>query len=191
MARNLRDRSGHFDPGWPAANNNERHGGSTRRRIGNFFGIFESHQNSAPNLYGIKNPKWVTEIQVIDGDFRGFWQQRGWTNEGIIKTMSRIDVPANGSTVAGGYQRIGGLAFAGSRGIQEVQIRCGGGSWKNAILEEPLSPYTLTRWWAEWDGPVTGTLEVRARDGEGNWQATMETPLFPSGVQGPTRIVLS
>jgi hypothetical protein len=111
----------------------------------------------------------------------------GYTKEPVVHTMSHIDR----YTHMNGKLRVGGAAFAGSRGIQAVQIQCANGRWKDAILEAPLSPYTLTRWWVEWDGPVTGTLEVRARDGEGNWQATTETPLFPSGVQGPTRIVLS
>ncbi|HLH23026.1 MAG TPA: molybdopterin-dependent oxidoreductase [Chloroflexota bacterium] len=140
----------------------------------------------SPNLYGIKNPKWVTEIQVIDGDYRGFWQQRGWTNDGIIKTMSRIDVPANGSTVANGQQRIGGLAFAGSRGIQSVEVSAdGGNTWSTATLAPALSNLTWVLWTADWtaQGPMP-VLAVRATDGNGQPQPTQVAPSLPDGVSG-------
>ncbi|HEY7063862.1 MAG TPA: molybdopterin-dependent oxidoreductase [Chloroflexota bacterium] len=146
----------------------------------------------SPNLYGIKNPKWVTEIQVIDGDYRGFWQQRGWTNEGIIKTMSRIDVPANGSTVAGGYQRIGGLAFAGSRGISSVEVSADGGtSWTAATLAPALSNMTWVLWTSDWlpQGPLQ-VLAVRATDGAGQPQPTQVAASLPDGVSGIQRVTV-
>ena len=37
--------------------------------------------------------KWVTEIEPIDDEFQGYWQLRGWTDEAVIQTMSRINVP--------------------------------------------------------------------------------------------------
>ena len=146
----------------------------------------------SPNLYGIKNPKWVTEIQVIDDDYRGFWQQRGWTNEGIIKTMSRIDVPVNGGTVAGGYQRIGGLAFAGSRGIQGVEVSAdGGSSWSAASLAPALSNMTWVLWTSAWlpQGPMQ-VLAVRATDGTGAPQPTEVAPSLPDGVSGIQRVTI-
>jgi DMSO/TMAO reductase YedYZ molybdopterin-dependent catalytic subunit len=146
----------------------------------------------SPNLYGIKNPKWVTEIQLVDGDFRGFWQQRGWTNEGIIKTMSRIDVPANGSTVGGGYQRIGGLAFAGNRGIGGVEISAdGGSSWTAATLAPALSNMSWVLWTSDWlpQGPMQ-VLAVRATDGAGQPQPTQIAPSLPDGVSGIQRVTI-
>ncbi len=146
----------------------------------------------SPNLYGIKNPKWVTEIQVIDGDYRGFWQQRGWTNEGIIKTMSRIDVPVNGSTVASGYQQIGGLAFAGARGVQSVEVSAdGGNTWSAATLAPALSNLTWVLWTAEWlpQGPMQ-VLAVRATDGTGAPQPTQVAPSLPDGVSGIHRVTI-
>ena len=46
-----------------------------------------------PNLYGIKNVKWLTEIEAIDHEFQGYWQLRGWSEEAVIQTMSRVAVP--------------------------------------------------------------------------------------------------
>lgn len=53
-----------------------------------------------PGRYGIKNVKWLRRIDVIAGDYRGFWQQRGWTDEATIRTMSRIDLPRPRSIVS-------------------------------------------------------------------------------------------
>lgn len=53
-------------------------------------------------------------------DFKGFWERRGWSDVAIIKTVSRIDVP-DSSSVAPGRNAIGGIAFAGDRGISEVE----------------------------------------------------------------------
>ena len=52
-------------------------------------------------------------------------------------------------------------------------------------MEAPLTGYTWTRWVAEIPGDGE-TVEARAQDGTGAWQLTEETPLFPSGVGGPT-----
>ena len=44
-----------------------------------------------PGLYGIKNVKWIVEIEVYPGDYQGYWQRKGWTDDGTIKIFSRID----------------------------------------------------------------------------------------------------
>ena len=38
-----------------------------------------------PGLYGIKNVKWIYEIEVYPGDYQGYWQRKGWTDDGTIK----------------------------------------------------------------------------------------------------------
>ena len=53
ITRDLCNRSSHFDPGRSAANDDKGHRCSARRRIGNFFGIFECQQNPAPNFHCI------------------------------------------------------------------------------------------------------------------------------------------
>jgi len=34
-----------------------------------------------PGIYGMKNVKWITSIELADNDYRGFWQVRGWDDE--------------------------------------------------------------------------------------------------------------
>ncbi len=146
----------------------------------------------SPNLYGIKNPKWVVEIRAVDGDYRGFWQRRGWTNDGIIKTMSRIDVPANGSSVAASAQRVGGIAFAGGRGVQGVEISADRGrSWSPTTLAAALSPLSWVLWTADWlPQGRTPTLTVRATDGTGAVQTADERPPLPDGSSGYHTVTL-
>jgi DMSO/TMAO reductase YedYZ molybdopterin-dependent catalytic subunit len=31
-----------------------------------------------PGKYGMKQPKWITEIEFLPVEFRGYWEERGW-----------------------------------------------------------------------------------------------------------------
>jgi len=82
---------------------------------------------------------------------------------------------------------VGGVSYAGSRGIKAVEVRLDVGPWIPAEMENPLSLYSWTRWMVELDAPSGASLvEARAQDGNGAWQLDVETPLFPGGVGGPT-----
>ena len=50
-----------------------------------------------PGRYGMKNPKWLAGIRAMNQEYQGWYEQRGWNKDGIIKTMSRIDVPVDGA----------------------------------------------------------------------------------------------
>jgi DMSO/TMAO reductase YedYZ molybdopterin-dependent catalytic subunit len=43
-----------------------------------------------PGAYGMKSVQWLTEIEVVDHDYKGYYAQKGWTDEATVKTMSRI-----------------------------------------------------------------------------------------------------
>jgi DMSO/TMAO reductase YedYZ molybdopterin-dependent catalytic subunit len=136
-----------------------------------------------PRYYGFKHVKWIGEIRFTRQPYFGTWPKMGYTKEPVIHTMSYFDRILR----EGDRLRVGGAAFAGTRGIRQVQVRAGGGAWQDVTLEAPLSQYTLTRWTGELAVPDgAGILEARALDGTGRWQSDSETPLFPNGVQGPT-----
>ena len=140
-----------------------------------------------PNLYGIKNVKWLTEIEPVDHDFQGYWQLRGWTDEAVIQTMSRINVPNRFSNLRAGDTGAGGIAFAGSRGIARVEISSDEGkSWTAATVKRALSPYTWVLWTADWTAQSAGThqLRVRATDGTGQVQTAEITGKLPDGATG-------
>ena len=65
-------------------------------------------------LYGyVSATKWLREIELTTWeDFDGYWVPRGWSKEGPIKTMSRIDVPRSGASLDAGPQAIAGVAWA-------------------------------------------------------------------------------
>lgn len=52
-----------------------------------------------PGHYGMKSVQWLTEIEVVNYDYKGYYQRKGWTDDAIVKTMSRIDLPGHGTTI--------------------------------------------------------------------------------------------
>ncbi|MGH2720687.1 MAG: molybdopterin-dependent oxidoreductase, partial [Actinomycetota bacterium] len=138
-----------------------------------------------PGIYGMKNVKWVESIEAVPEDYQGYWMDRGWSDEAVVKTQSRIDVPARGSTVAEG-SKAAGIAWAGDRGISAVEVSDDGGeTWRAARLERELSGVAWRRWVADLGaGTGAGTLVVRARDGAGQLQESRRTRTHPDGASG-------
>ncbi|CAI2717466.1 molybdopterin-dependent oxidoreductase [Nitrospina watsonii] len=144
-----------------------------------------------PGYYGIKQVKWLQEIQIQNGPHTGYWQERNWTQSGRVKIFSRIDHPEHGEWLETRRTTLRGIAFAGDRGIQYVQVSLDGEkSWSLAQLEKPLSPYA----WVFWSFPVTFPrsgryrLAVRAADRFSGVQRDGARDPFPSGTSGIHRI---
>lgn len=140
-------------------------------------------------LYGMKNPKWITRIEPVDY-FLGYWEQRGWSNEAVVKTMSKFTTP--GATLPTGQRtQLGGVAYAGKRGIRAIEYTTDDGrTWLPAAIKPVLGPYTWVLWTADWTPAAPGTylLGVRAQDGAGQWQTADEAPTLPDGASGLHRI---
>jgi DMSO/TMAO reductase YedYZ molybdopterin-dependent catalytic subunit len=137
--------------------------------------------------YGMKNPKWLTDITVVKQPYQGFWERRGWSKQATVRTNTRIDVPASGSRIAD-VRTIAGIAFAGDRGISKVEVSLDAGrTWHEAKLKTALSPYTWRLWRFDPDpaelrsGP---TVVVRGYDGTGAVQAANLEDPFPKGSAG-------
>jgi len=141
-----------------------------------------------PGIYGMKNAKWIRAIELAEGDYRGFWQQRGWSEAAPYMTLSRFDVPRDGDeVVVGAPLTIGGIAFAGDRGISRVEVSVDGGTrWETAALATPHGPYTWVLWAWDWTPAAPGPhrLVVRATDGTGALQPAEARPSFPDGATG-------
>lgn len=148
----------------------------------------------APGYFGLKSVKWLGSIEPIDRDFKGYWQQRGWTDEPYVKTFSRLDLPRSRSEIAGDSVMLGGVAFAGDRGISKVEISINAGvTWMPVDhISEPLSPYTWVIWTTEVAPPQEGRtlIKVRATDGEGEVQTAMAQGSLPDGSTGHHAITL-
>ena len=142
--------------------------------------------------FGMKQPKWLRRIQLADHDEDGYWEQRGWDREAVVRTMSRIDEPRPGDSVPASTPFAAyGIANSGDRQIERVELSADGGTtWLEAELEDasqaPLGPLTWVRWRVEVTAPAAGPLRLvaRATDGEGMLQEQRETPPLPSGATG-------
>jgi DMSO/TMAO reductase YedYZ molybdopterin-dependent catalytic subunit len=140
-----------------------------------------------PDVYGMKSVQWLTDIEVVERDYLGYYQKKGWSDEAIIKTMSRIDVPGHGAILQGRAHVLQGIAFAGSRGVGQVDVSTDEGmSWHRTELEPALSPWSWVRWRYDWAVPAPGryTLMVRATDGTGWAQTSAEQDPAPDGASG-------
>jgi DMSO/TMAO reductase YedYZ molybdopterin-dependent catalytic subunit len=141
-----------------------------------------------PGRYGMKSAKWVVGIRAVPDDFLGWYEQRSWNKEGIVKTMARIDVPFDGAVLSPGPSRIAGIAYAGLRGIQQVEYSPDGGqTWFAARFLEPQPGRdAMVRWEGTFElAPgQTRTLLVRATDGSGELQPDDFSLPQPDGASG-------
>ena len=139
-----------------------------------------------PGLYGIKNVKWLTKIELTNRDYKGYWQKKSWTDKGIIKVTSRIDDPGAYNTLSAGYV-LRGLAFGGFSGIGMVEISSDGAkTWQRAQIESGASPYSWVFWRYVLKNPVPGEMRifVRATTKVGQTQTDFMARAFPEGTSG-------
>lgn len=140
-----------------------------------------------PGIYGIKHCKWLTRIEVVNYDYQGYWQQRGWSDPAPVRMTARIDTPLDGASVPGNrITSIAGVAFSGNRGISEVDVSTDGGqTWQRATLKQPLSTLTWVLWELQWQPqPGNYLIAARAIDLEGNVQDPVVEPPLPDGSSG-------
>lgn len=145
-----------------------------------------------PDVYGMKQPKWIESIEAIDGWEPGYWVRRGWDAKARMRTTSVIDtVAADAAYTAGDGRRlvpVGGIARAGDRGISQVELQMDDGPWQRAELRTPLSDTTWVIWRLDWPFQAgEHTFTVRCVDGTGAPQVETESPAEPSGATGLDR----
>ncbi|WP_447980239.1 molybdopterin-dependent oxidoreductase [Candidatus Nitrospira bockiana] len=145
-----------------------------------------------PGLYGIKNVKWITEIEVYNGDYLGYWQRKGWTDDGTIKIFSRIDSPGHYQALRGAEHDFRGIAFGGPNTIAKVELSFDAGkTWHDAAIDPPQSPYSWVIWNYRWRPPKPGKFQVavRATDVKGNLQIEEIVRPQPAGASGYHTII--
>jgi DMSO/TMAO reductase YedYZ molybdopterin-dependent catalytic subunit len=141
-----------------------------------------------PDRYGMKQPRWITGVEVIDEYKEGYWVDRSWDEVAQVKTTSVIDTVATNAVIRDGDQRrvpVGGIAFSGDRGISKVEVRVDGGPWEEAQLRSPLSETTWVIWRYDWPFEEGDhTFAVRCAEEDGTPQIEEENPAHPSGATG-------
>ncbi len=147
----------------------------------------------APGSYGEVSVKWITRVEVSDR--RG---ARATTAARAGRpTTSR---PCRGSSGCGatpasppGAMTLRGVAFAGDRGISEVEVSVDGGrTWRPARLDYNPSQIAWTLWSLPWRARRGAhELVVRAVDGDGARQSAVVQGIDPSGAAGYHRLAVT
>ncbi len=142
-----------------------------------------------PNHYGMKQPKWITTIEAVEGWQEGWWVRRGWDKDAIMEATSVIDTVAVNDTITNKDNAklipIGGIAHAGSRGISKVELKIDDADWIEAQIRKPMSDVTWVIWRYDW--PFTQgshTFTVRCTDGAGALQKEVDQGPGPGGATG-------
>jgi DMSO/TMAO reductase YedYZ molybdopterin-dependent catalytic subunit len=140
-----------------------------------------------PGLYGyVSATKWVTDIEVTTfADATAYWVTRGWSQQAPIKTESRIDVPATGSTLRPGPTQVAGVAWAQHKGVAAVEVRVDRGAWHEARLAAVPDIDTWRQWVFQWQAtPGDHVIEARATDKTGYTQTAVQAQPVPNGASG-------
>jgi hypothetical protein len=133
------------------------------------------------NVHQTMNSQDKAESPLVGG----LYADQGWYN-GPLHTITRIDRPA-GHVPFNHSVEIGGIAFAGNRGIEKVEVSVDGRiSWNAAKLDPPLSQDSWVLWKWQWMPilPGTYTIVARATDGTGQVQTRQKQGTVPGGATG-------
>jgi len=140
-----------------------------------------------PGLYGyVSATKWVVDMEFTTFNaFDAYWVKQGWSQQAVIKTESRIDVPKARSSVTAGQVTIAGVAWAQHRGIEAVEVSVDG-TWYEAKLAPQDTIGTWRQWYYVWDATTPGlhVLQVRATDKTGYTQTAVVHKTEPNGATG-------
>ncbi len=123
-----------------------------------------------PGVYGQKQPKWITHMEVADHSEKGPWEKKGWSDSAIIKPNARIDRPLDDNVLTGkrgDIFTITGVAFTSTPGVARVEVSTDQGkTWHDATLTQAPAPFTdfvWTRWGYDWAMTASGDYILMAR----------------------------
>ncbi len=142
-----------------------------------------------PDRYGMKQPKWITGIEIVNEYKEGYWVERGWDEVARMRATSVIDTVAVDSVIEKDGQKfvpIGGIAHNGVRGISKVEIEVfNTGQWYEAELRQPLSEASWVIWRVDWPFQEGNhDFRVRCVEADGTPQIEEYNPPRPSGATG-------
>jgi len=144
-----------------------------------------------PGWEGAYSVKWLTDIQVIEKEYDGFFVKTAYRfpnrrvapGEAVapqdmipltgLVVKSFISSPLDGATVAPGKVRMSGFAWAGESNIAKVDVSMdNGSSWFPAKLGKEREHYAWQSFEYEFEiaGPGSYLLMSRATDDKGNVQ---------------------
>lgn len=155
-----------------------------------------------PGWYSTYWVKHLTEIEVLDHSFDGFWMKKayripdtpcGCVDPGTapartvpinrMKVRSFMVTPRNGARLAVGRPvTLKGIAFDSGYGISEVQISSDNGTtWKRTQLGADLGRYSFREWTGVWTPPRAGIHRLMVRAVNTVGQSQPATALWNPG----------
>ncbi len=135
-----------------------------------------------PGYYGVKQPAWVTKIEVLDHTIKDYWEERGWDCSPPMPVDCTIFYPSRkGKAEVGVPVEIRGAAFGGTR-IGKVEVTPDGGkSWKEAAIVQNLDADNVWVFWKaliSFDRKGKYRVNARATDIHGNAQKDKDPDRF-------------
>jgi DMSO/TMAO reductase YedYZ molybdopterin-dependent catalytic subunit len=137
-----------------------------------------------PSWYAVASVKWLTEIEVVDQPFQGYYQAEKYYFERTIngrvdrqpvtlqRVRSLITEPEPQAQVDRGELVIRGVAWSGAAQIALVEVTLDDGPWQETrMLGEPKRH--SWQWWeliTRIDQPGECVIRARASDTKGNVQ---------------------
>ncbi len=127
-----------------------------------------------PDWYGVASVKWLTEVEVIDGAFDGFFQADRYQYETerdghvarepvtVQRVRALVTEPQADQEVVAGPLVVRGVAWSGAAGIAKVEVAVGDGPWQPARLVGHRNRHAW-QWWEAVVAVTPGPATVRAR----------------------------
>jgi DMSO/TMAO reductase YedYZ molybdopterin-dependent catalytic subunit len=121
-----------------------------------------------PGYYGVRQPGWVVEIELLDKGIKDFWgetQFDRWNTDSTLALDSKIFFPASLDTFTLGQKvKIGGAAY-GSRRISSVDVTVDDGkTWIPASIKQSMDEdYVWVFWEAEFTPHSAGRVLINAK----------------------------
>jgi DMSO/TMAO reductase YedYZ molybdopterin-dependent catalytic subunit len=148
-----------------------------------------------PNVYGMKQPRWLKKIEVTGRGETGYWEKRGWCDECNVKMTARIDSAVSRGD---GVWMVTGIAYCGGQPAGRVEVSFDDGrSWQQAKGTSDRLPNAWATWEAVWHPAQTAgkkqehILSARVIDAVGGRQIEVNDGSFPSGSTGLHRVIVT
>jgi DMSO/TMAO reductase YedYZ molybdopterin-dependent catalytic subunit len=129
-----------------------------------------------PGLTESAMPKWLQRIELLDTSVSQPLYR--------VPTSAALLYPPHHATLTGEVQ-LAGIAYAGNRAIDLIEVSIDDTAWMPVVFERPMSPTIWTRWQTLWIPPSPGhyPVSVRAADSEGVWSAIHRTVIHICAAQ--------
>jgi DMSO/TMAO reductase YedYZ molybdopterin-dependent catalytic subunit len=149
-----------------------------------------------PGKFGMKQPKWLTRLELLNHHYTGYWERWRWSDECERWAHARFTGLRDGTTITrvnGRPIELAGYAVGNLDSIRAVEISFDDGAgWRAAEIFSNPSPLTWAFWKYAWRDAQPGTYRIRLRatDGQGRVEGYGPRHSFPGGATGQQRLTI-